>query len=102
VRWYCPKCGQEVVEKDGIWACTSGGLEFSMRVGGQLAATYGASFLPGRKPAAPMQVGVLFCPSCCAVLGREYVCPECHRSLRQFIFQLIEIHPHADGNGKYR
>jgi hypothetical protein len=101
MQWYCPKCGQVVVEKDGYWTCSSGGLVFSKHLGGLLAETYGASFTPGREPALPRQPSTEFCPSCCATLDGEHVCPECHRSLKRFRYELIERHPHADGTGKY-
>ena len=101
IQWYCPKCGELVVEKSGLWECSSGGLQFSEHLGGRLAATYGAAFIPGRKPAVPMQIETLFCPACCVAVDREYACPECGRGLRPFIFELIEFHPHADGRGSW-
>jgi hypothetical protein len=101
MQWYCPKCGQPTVEKNEVWTCSSGGLEFSKHLGGLLAATYCASFIPGRKPVPPMQLATLFCPSCCTPVDREAICPECHRSLQPFMHELVEFHPHADGHGKY-
>src|SRR3954470_3431490 len=98
MQWYCPKCGQLVVEENGLWECSSGGLQFSQSLRERLAATYGASFVPGRKPALPMQVSTLFCPSCCTPLDPDAVCPECGRDFRPFVYPLIEWHPHAVGD----
>ena len=99
--WYCPKCGQVAIEKDGFWWCTSA-LQFSKHLGDRLTKTYSAMFIPGRRPPVglPGVDSPWFCPACCAVVGND-VCPEGHPSLRPFVFDLIERHPHDDGHGRY-
>jgi rubrerythrin len=43
--------------------------------------------------------GEWFCPACGVAMltttGVEVRCPECARTLNEFVYELIELHPHA-------
>jgi hypothetical protein len=103
MAWYCPKCGQVAVEKNGMWTCSSGGLEFSKDLGDRLAAAYSAVFVAGGT--APLRLpnatSLWFCPACCLPVDPEGSCAQGHSTLKPFLFELVELHPHADGRGKY-
>ncbi len=100
---YCPKCSLPLVVDDkGIWRCTSGGLELSERFGKALSARYAAASRLGRPTVNRIHSEHFFCPSCAAALSADSVCPECRESFREFVWQLIELHSHADGKGGWK
>ncbi len=96
--WYCPKCGSPVRLTDGVWRC-DGGLEFSINLGKRLAAAYETASRPGRTRDRSPAVGVLFCPACACCLDQNGLCPTCGQSFKEFLFEMIEFHPHPDRAG---
>ncbi|MCB9556508.1 MAG: hypothetical protein H6707_10425 [Deltaproteobacteria bacterium] len=99
---YCPKCGAPLAKENGRWSCTSGGLKLSRRFGERLEQQFAARYQAGRRTAGEMNfVAGLYCPSC-GVPTTSDSCPECSQSLRAFIWELVELHPHADGKGGWR
>lgn len=96
---YCPKCSQPVVEREGIWRCSSGELEFSRSLGARLYREFGLSSSPGRVPSGSPGPTDWFCPCCCVRLGEDMSCPECGRTLVPYRFELIEFHPHGGPDG---
>ena len=100
---YCPKCSMPLaVTAKGIWHCTSGGLELSQKFGAKLAERFEATYRPDRALIPRMRLGHWWCPSCGIEMGAGMECPECRKSLSDFHFELVEIHPHADGKGRWK
>jgi hypothetical protein len=98
---YCPKCGLPMEKVQGLWRCTSGGLDFSQHLGEQLEARFAGDSKPGRVNSGGLEVRRWYCPACGVPLDSECDCPECRKSIRDLTFELIERHPHADGRGGY-
>jgi ribosomal protein L37AE/L43A len=99
---YCPKCGDGLTKRDGIWHCESGGLEFSASLGARLEARFKSCFKSGRKPEQPMRLGLWYCPACGIPLNETTECRACGLSLHGMTRELIELHPHLDPSGGYR
>jgi hypothetical protein len=77
----------------GVWRCGNG-LELSISLGGKLADQYAASFRPGRHASFPVKIGVYYCPGCSTQLDAAMTCTDCGKSLRPFLYELVELHPH--------
>lgn len=90
-----------VVKNGPYWTCTSGGLTFSESLGAKLDRAFSSSVREGRKPLGSIGLAVWYCPSCCVELDGAKKCPECGKDIQKFLFALIELHPHADGNGRW-
>ncbi len=95
---YCPKCCALMSNATGAWMCTNG-LELSANFGEKLEATYRSAFRGGRAGSFKLQPGVWYCPSCGIQLDEQMSCDECGKSLRPFLYELVELHPHPDGKG---
>jgi hypothetical protein len=69
-----------------------------------------AYFLDGAtERTAPFPVGVggeWFCPACgvrtTEATPGDVRCPSCDRSLKGFLYELVERHPHRDPDGRVR
>ena len=93
---FCPKCAAILVCQGDELTCIAGDMGLSRNVENILIERYGSHTPsptknkeePGRFP--------WFCPGCGVLLNSEMVCPECHISLKDLQFQLVEIHPHKD------
>lgn len=104
---HCPKCGDVLAEKDGHFVCLGGRMEFAPELEQRLRECYVEQT---RKPrdfvfsyaGRPARIGGdWFCPGC-GVAAKESTpgdlrCPTCSRSLVEFVYSLIERHPHFDG-----
>lgn len=99
---YCPKCGEPLEKRSGAWRCTSGGLEFSVNFGDMLEARFAGGYRPGRRSPGRMQIDLWYCPSCGCPTEDNMSCPLCNQTLRDFLFTLVDLHPHADGRGGWR
>ena len=99
---YCPKCAEPLEKRRGTWHCTSGGLELSRHMGDHLEERFSADYKPGRRFATDMRINRWYCPSCGVPTDGEMRCPDCAHSLRDFLYELAELHPHAAGNGGWR
>lgn len=96
--WYCPKCGSTVALVNGVWRC-GGGLDFSIDLGKRLTAAYEAGHQPGKIPDCSPGVNVLFCPACVSQLDPDGRCWTCGRSFKEFVYAMIEYHPHPGSTG---
>ena len=98
---YCPKCGMQMVLKEATWVCTSGQLEFSKDLGNRLAEAFAADSRPDPTP-RQMQLGPMYCPGCGIAVDAAMTCRQCKKSLRRFMWALIEHHPRGDGMGGWK
>ena len=93
---YCLHCGREMTLVDGVYTCTTGGMGLSAHLQTvlrerfpQLKERPGGISL-GRK------VSQWFCPGCGIPLERSMKCTSCGQSIRDQIFHLVELPPHAE------
>lgn len=81
---------------DGVFACTTGDMPLSRAVNATLTERFPtprprpAGVESGRRP------GRWFCPGCGVPLSAEMTCSMCGTSIRDLLFPLVELHPHAD------
>jgi uncharacterized Zn finger protein (UPF0148 family) len=98
-RVFCPKCGKGMVVKNGEVTCVHGEMGFSRKMHDGLSEVFIARTRRGRPHAFPWG-GRWFCPGCGGPMktGGEHVrCETCGEYLDEFIYQLVEVHPHRGG-----
>ena len=71
-------------------------------LGDCLEERFAGGYKPGRLGAGDMRINLWYCPSCGTPTDGEMRCPDCARSLRDFLYDLVELHPHTDGKGGWR
>ena len=103
---YCPKCGDEMVTQGGEVFCRRGRMGLARVVENRLTECFVANTAtPSDKAFAFRIGGTWFCPGC-GVQDVEEAgvirCPRCHRSLNEFVHNLIEQHPHLMEDGSWR
>ncbi len=97
---YCPRCGQELERVNGVWTCTRGNMPLSPHLSAELTDVYlrkirNAEF----RPTTFKWGGVWYCPGCGVPLQERdglMMCPQCGQSLNEFLFDLLELHPHKE------
>jgi uncharacterized Zn finger protein (UPF0148 family) len=102
---YCPKCGNELTETPAGLVCKIGGMELSKDLERRLREVY---ITKSREPRGKTFIfgvgGKWFFPQCGIQTIEEngsVHCPNCKPSLNEFIFTLIEHHPHFESNKGY-
>ncbi len=103
---FCPKCGDELLETaDERLVCKSGGLELTRELGDRLRECFVSKSRKPREYKLDFQVGGnWFCPECGISTEEEdgcVRCPRCRSNLNEFMFSLIEYHPHLGKDGKW-
>lgn len=98
---HCPKCNAQLIrESDGTLACVPGRMAISRHLSNGLTECFesGGARRPSEGP-TKVASGEWFCPACgVAMLTSREVevrCPKCTRTLNEFVYELIELHPHA-------
>jgi len=99
IPMYCPKCGDELQNVRGALTCLRGDMPLSP----SLSAAFTEIFVHKSRTApchrnAHLISGAWYCPGCGIPLVEELgstVCPRCNQSLDEFLFPLIELHPHT-------
>jgi rubrerythrin len=115
---FCPKCGEELVRKNGELTCVRGTMGVTQDVEAILSERFRAH-KPSPKRASiapvirmfpsPMKTGPRFlpsypwfCPGCGVVLDDKMRCPECDVSIADLQGPLLERHPHLVPLGEWR
>lgn len=98
---FCPKCAAELVRHDGELTCIAGEMGLSQNVERILTERYSKHTPSPRRGEPTKEQRPWFCPGCGVLLARDFVCPECHVSLRDLQRQLIEFHPHKNRDGEW-
>ena len=102
-RLFCPKCGEAMAVQDGTLACARGEMPLSRALHKSLNEVFVAKTRRARAHALHWG-GEWFCPGCgvAASTDKEHVrCPRCGEYLDEFLYALIELHPHrAIGSGR--
>ena len=93
---YCLHCGREMTLTDGVYACASGGMALTAHLHDVFAERF-----PVQKPrlegvVVGRKLAQWFCPGCGIPLERAMKCSACGQSIRDQIFRLVELPPHAD------
>ena len=96
---FCPKCGDELQEVNGELACARGGMALSKSIERRLVEAYVVKCrVPSESQAKFRWGGSWFCPGC-GVSAKESEgrvrCPQCLLSMNEFLYELIQVHPHA-------
>ena len=101
---FCPFCGDVLVAKrDARWGesvcCVRGKMELSEHMRQTLEQRYGGVSVEDKPRSVTStsgrQLGHWFCPGCGVPLNAQMQCPTCGKSLRDQLFGLVELHPHA-------
>jgi hypothetical protein len=95
---FCPMRGVEMTNVGGVLTCVPGDMPLSPRMQQSLIECFVDRTRMPRDSASSHQIGgAWFCPGC-GVRAEEnegrLVCPSCSRSLNEFVYPLIELHPH--------
>jgi hypothetical protein len=99
---FCPKCGDAMTLVDGTFTCAEGQMQLSRDLHRRLSEVFVAHTRKAR-PHALNWGGGWFCPGCgvAAVADKEHVrCPMCGEYLDEFLYALIEQHPHREAGGR--
>lgn len=95
-KMFCPRCGDEMLEREGVLACVRGNMPLARDVRKGLQAAFEQRTRSTRPDLADAQCRWL-CPGCGAFMSRvegRVVCPECGGCLDAFIYPLTDFHPH--------
>jgi hypothetical protein len=108
-----------MIRKDGVWSCLSGENGFSEVVDRILSERF-ANHTPSPRRQEPRKsvkvyrisekhgesrivtIPPYYCPGCGVILSEDMVCPECGVSIRDLLFQLVELFPHREKDGSWR
>lgn len=97
---FCPKCGDTMVERNGVLTCVRGDMPLSPKLNQDLHDCFVANT---RQPIEKQHYnyrigGTWYCPGCGVLTTEDETgairCPRCKRNLREFMHHLIELHPH--------
>lgn len=96
---FCPKCGDKLVRTGRELTCVKGKMGLSQNLEKRLTDCFILKIDKPKEFKFSFVVGGnWFCPDCgVKEIEKEgfICCPHCGLSLNEFIFQLVEIHPHA-------
>lgn len=110
---YCPKCGDVLRETNETFTCLRGDMELSQHLATHLFVCFVSKSEQPKEPPSVNEItykggvgGLWFCPGCGVSMEEKTPwavrCPQCGRSIWQFLHELIEIHPHKADNGNFR
>ena len=105
MRLFCPRCGDELHSTpDGMLKCQRGDMILAAELAKRLRDCYVDSVRRPKDGAftyagLPRRTGgIWFCPGCGVSIPEEspgnLTCPKCSRSVVEFVYALIERHPH--------
>jgi DNA-directed RNA polymerase subunit M/transcription elongation factor TFIIS len=95
---FCPKCGNELVRVGNELTCVEGKMGLMAQLEQRLIEYFVAkTAMPSDRKVSFVVGGEWYCPGCGVptIETDGYVrCPRCGLSLNEFIYVLVEIHPH--------
>ena len=106
---FCPKSGEVLDESPaGVFECKPGRMQLSAELSRRFRSCYVLREIqPKDEPFGQgMTVGgSWYCPGC-GVRAEEASpgdvrCPRCRLALNEFVYPLVELHPHLKANGTY-
>lgn len=103
---FCPKCGDKLEQGGDGLQCTRGSMPLSVFLANRLADVYERRVRDSKQKASSFRWGgVWYCPGCGARLEERdglVKCEHCNQALNEFLYQLIERHPHRNEDGTWR
>ena len=96
---YCPWCGGLLAdsEGDGSLECKTSGMSLSKKLESRLRDVFEFPFRDSEKHHLDKSGG-WFCAGCGVRLvpaeDGTFRCPRCNRTMGEFVFELVEVHPH--------
>jgi hypothetical protein len=76
----------------GVFTCAVGGMSLSQRLEATLVVRFGGRVRVDAP--APAEAARWFCPACRVPLDADLRCARCGGTLRDVLFDLVELHPH--------
>ncbi len=110
---YCPKCGAQLIrDESGYLECRRGEMQLAQELERRLLECYVTQVRHPREgpftyagKSHPIG-GTWFCPGCGVAVTEQSPgdlrCPKCTLSLVEFVYSLIEKHPHKSEGGGWR
>ena len=96
---FCPKCSEELVRVGSELTCRRGQMGLSQHLERRLTECFVLKRDKPRESKFSFVVGgKWFCPGCGIAMVEhdgDVRCSQCELSLNEFIYQLIEVHPHT-------
>ncbi len=91
----------------GSLACRRGEMQLSRDLQRRMTECYLTEVRrPSDAPYNHSVGGAWFCPACgvgaTEVTRGDLRCPRCSRSLAEFVYALVELHPHRESDGSWR
>ena len=99
---FCPKCAAELLLQDGELTCPRGQMGISEHLRSILMDRYGKHRPSPKHGVVAIEPNAFYCPGCGVPLDAKMLCPECHLSLKDLGFPLVELHPHKRPTGGWR
>lgn len=95
---FCPKCGDTLEDVNGELTCVRGDMGLSQDMARRLSECYVTrTRLPAEPKNAARWGGTWYCPGC-GIQAEEddgaVRCPHCGLSMNEFLYPLVELHPH--------
>ena len=99
LEMFCPKCGDTLVEKNGVLTCVRGNMPLSPKLNRDFHDCFATNTRQPRESHWKNRIGgAWYCPGCGVRTTEEEPgvvrCPSCKRNLGEFLLHLIELHPH--------
>jgi hypothetical protein len=109
---YCPRCGDVLSEMNETFTCIRGDMEMSHHLATHLFACFVSKSEQPKEPPPLSEMryksgvgGRWFCPGCGVSMEEQtpYAvrCPQCNRNLWQFVYEIVECHPHRRDDGRF-
>ena len=110
---HCPKCGDVLEEVGGKLLCVRGEMELSQHLAKSLRECYVDKVRLPKEPPPVSEMthkrgvgGGWFCPGC-GIATEEKTpwnvsYPQCRRGIWEYLYELIEFHPHRREDGSFR
>jgi hypothetical protein len=90
---YCPRCGREMSTIDGTFTCIAGRMPFSPRMNEAMSQRFPVARGGETATEIGARIARWYCPGCGVPLNSEMACPKCHKSIRDKLVELVELHP---------
>ncbi len=99
---HCPFCGDELSASAlGELECKRGDMQLSKELERRFRDVFEFSLRPAKRSPLDVRSGRWYCPGCGAQLELAedgiYRCPNCCKTIGEFVYPLIELHPHRRG-----
>lgn len=91
---HCPHCGERMIESANGLTCQPSGMVMSHRLRDGLTDVFVTRVRPGLRNLDDVRLGGSFyCPGCGTAM-QDATCSSCGGVLDEFIWQIVELHPH--------